>query len=61
MRFRVKDMSCGHCTASIEAAIAQAGGRARAELATLSVEVEGLAPERAAEVIRAAGYSPEPA
>ena len=31
MRFHVEDMTCGHCTAAIEKAVAAAGGRATAE------------------------------
>ncbi|WP_062560430.1 heavy-metal-associated domain-containing protein [Paracoccus aminovorans] len=61
MKFRVEDMSCGHCTAAIEKAVAEAGGRAATDLAARSVSVEGLEPERAAQVIRDAGYTPQPA
>ncbi|KGJ10984.1 copper chaperone (plasmid) [Paracoccus versutus] len=61
MKFRVEDMSCGHCTAAIEKAVAEAGGRAATDLAGRSVTVEGLDAARAAEVIREAGYTPEPA
>ncbi|MCJ1899448.1 MULTISPECIES: heavy-metal-associated domain-containing protein [Paracoccus] len=61
MKFRVEDMSCGHCTAAIEKAVAEAGGRAATDLAGRSVAVEGLDAARAAEVIREAGYTPEPA
>ncbi|UXU74849.1 MULTISPECIES: heavy-metal-associated domain-containing protein [unclassified Paracoccus (in: a-proteobacteria)] len=61
MKFRVSDMSCGHCTAAIEKAVAEAGGQAKADLQDHSVTVEGLTPERAADVIREAGYTPEPA
>ncbi|MDF3854023.1 heavy-metal-associated domain-containing protein [Paracoccus sp. P2] len=61
MKFRVEDMSCGHCTAAIEKAVAEAGGRAATDLASRSVTVEGLDAARAAEVIRDAGYTPEPA
>lgn len=61
MKFRVEDMSCGHCTAAIEKAVAEAGGRAVTDLASHAVTVEGLDPDRAVEVIRAAGYTPEPA
>ncbi|MTD99202.1 copper chaperone [Paracoccus sp. YIM 132242] len=56
MTFTVPDMSCGHCKAAVEAAIAEAGGRAAVDLATKTVTVEGLDPARAADVIRAAGY-----
>lgn len=61
MKFRVEDMSCGHCTAAIEKAVAEAGGRAATDLTGRSVTVEGLDAARAAEVIREAGYTPEPA
>lgn len=59
MKFIVKDMSCGHCTAAIEKAVAEAGGKAVTDLGDHSVTVEGLDAPRAAEVIRDAGYSPE--
>ncbi|KGJ03711.1 copper chaperone [Paracoccus halophilus] len=60
MRFRIEDMTCGHCTATIEKAVAAAGGKAVADLASHSVTVEGLDPARAAQVIRDCGYTPEP-
>lgn len=61
MRFHVEDMSCGHCTATIEKAVAEAGGQARTDLTTHIVEVEGLDAVQAEAVIRQAGYTPEPA
>lgn len=61
MKFTVNDMSCGHCTAAIEKAVAEAGGKALTDLATHSVTVEGLDPARAQQVIRDAGYTPVPA
>lgn len=61
MKFIVNDMSCGHCTAAIEKAVAEAGGTAKADLGTLTVQVEGLDPAVAEQVIREAGYSPLPA
>ena len=61
MKFHVEDMSCGHCTAAIEKAVAEAGGRAVTDLASHSVTVEGLDEARAAQVIRDAGYTPRPA
>lgn len=61
MKFTVTDMSCGHCTAAIEKAVAEAGGKALTDLATHSVTVEGLDPARAQQVIRDAGYTPVPA
>lgn len=60
MRFRVDDMTCGHCTAAIEKAVAEAGGHATADLAGHTVTVQDLGTARAAEVIRAAGYTPVP-
>ena len=60
MRFHVEDMSCGHCTATIEAAIAQAGGQARTDLDSRTVTVEGMGSARAAEVIKEAGYTAVP-
>ncbi|MCZ0961562.1 heavy-metal-associated domain-containing protein [Paracoccus benzoatiresistens] len=56
MTFTVPDMSCGHCKAAIEAAIADAGGRATVDLAQKTVTVEGLDQARAVDAIRAAGY-----
>lgn len=60
MKFRVDDMTCGHCTAAIEKAVAEAGGTASADLASHTVTVEHLGTARAAEVIAAAGYTPIP-
>ena len=60
MKFHVEDMSCGHCTAAIEKAVTDAGGRAVTDLASHSVTVEGLDAERAAQVIRDAGSTPHP-
>ncbi|KGJ13273.1 cation transporter [Paracoccus panacisoli] len=60
MRFHVEDMTCGHCTAAIEKAVAAAGGRATADLASKIVTVEELGTARAAEVISAEGYTPVP-
>lgn len=60
MKFRVEDMSCAHCTAAIEKAVAEAGGTAGADLSTKTVTVENIGAARAAEVITAAGYTPQP-
>ncbi|MFD1883775.1 heavy-metal-associated domain-containing protein [Paracoccus pacificus] len=60
MRFKVPDMSCGHCKATIEQAIHAAGGKAEINLDTHTVEVEGLDSETAQNAIREAGYSPNP-
>ncbi|MDO5528369.1 MAG: heavy metal-associated domain-containing protein [Paracoccus sp. (in: a-proteobacteria)] len=61
MKLSVPDMSCAHCEASIVKAVTDAGGEARVDLAAKEVEIEGLSAERAAEVIRDAGFSPAPA
>ncbi len=60
MRFQVNDMTCGHCTAAIEKAIAAAGGTAQADLASKIVTVTDLGAARAAEVIRDEGYTAQP-
>jgi copper chaperone len=54
-------MTCKHCTATIEQAVTEAGGKATTDLASHQVEVEGLDAARAEQVIRDAGYSPVPA
>ena len=56
MTFTVPDMTCGHCKAAVEAAIADAGGRATVDLAAKTVTVEGLDQARAVQAIRGAGY-----
>ena len=56
MTFTVPDMTCGHCKAAIETAIADAGGRATVDLTAKTVTVEGLNHDRAAQAIREAGY-----
>lgn len=61
MIYSVPDMSCGHCKASIETAIAGAGGRAQVDLPQKRVTVDGLTPEQAEAVLREAGFSPQPA
>lgn len=59
MKFRVEEMSCGHCTAAIEKAVAEAGGRATADLGSKTVTVEGLDAQAAVQAIREAGYAAE--
>lgn len=61
MKFHVEDMSCGHCTATIEQAVTAAGGHTQIDLPARLVEVEGLDPLRAEQVIRDAGFTPRPA
>ncbi|MDO5371588.1 heavy-metal-associated domain-containing protein [Paracoccus sp. (in: a-proteobacteria)] len=60
MKFHVEDMSCGHCTAAIESAIAGAGGTAKADLDSRTVTVDGIGSARAAELIKEAGYTAVP-
>ena len=60
MQFRVDDMTCGHCTAAIEAAIRDAGGTAKADLGSKTISVEGIGSARAAELIREVGYTAVP-
>lgn len=61
MQFSVKDMTCGHCKAAIEKAVAEAGGDATVDLDARTVKVTGLDGASAQAVIRDAGYTPEPA
>ncbi len=61
MKLIVSGMSCGHCKAAIEQAIAEAGGRAEVDLDSKHVKIEGLDQARAEEVIRNAGFEPQPA
>lgn len=60
MKFKVEDMTCGHCRKAIEAAVTAAGGSASVDLDARTVEVAGLDTARAAEVIAAEGYTPVP-
>jgi copper chaperone len=59
--FKVDDMSCGHCTASIEKAIHEVdpGAQVACDLGAREVKVEGaLDAEAFAAAIREAGYEP---
>jgi copper chaperone len=60
--FTVADMTCGHCEKTVRGALEEAfpGAAVTIDLATHRVSVEGDAA-KAAEAIREAGYSPEPA
>lgn len=60
--FTVADMTCGHCEKTVRAALAEAlpGAVVSIDLASGRVTVEGD-QATAAEAIREAGYSPEPA
>ncbi|WP_099826486.1 heavy-metal-associated domain-containing protein [Oceaniglobus indicus] len=62
MKFNVPEMSCGHCTGTIEKAVtaADANATVTCELSSRTVTVEsGLPPEQIADVIRTAGYEPQ--
>lgn len=59
MKFRVPDMSCGHCKATIEQAIAAVGARAQVDLASREVEVSGLPEATVLAALRGAGYEAE--
>lgn len=59
MKFNVPEMSCGHCTAAIEASIKALDPAAKVacDLATHSVEVSSFLSESAvAAAIKDAGY-----
>lgn len=63
-RLSVPDMSCGHCKASIEAALAAVPGTGavRVDLASRSVEIDGSAALPAVlAALDAAGYPASPA
>ena len=61
MKFHVPDMSCGHCRAAIEQAIAAAGGTVSVDLNSRMVTVSGLDAARATAVLAEAGHSATPA
>ncbi|MDO5659287.1 MAG: heavy-metal-associated domain-containing protein [Paracoccus sp. (in: a-proteobacteria)] len=61
MKLAIPDMTCGHCVASITKIIEAEGGTVRADLDSHSVEIEGVDPQTALDLIRKAGFSPEPA
>ena len=61
MKLSVPDMSCGHCKATIEKAVAAAGGTVSVDLDRHEVTVDGLDLARAEDVIRQAGFTPQPA
>lgn len=59
--FTVEGMSCGHCKAAVEKALASVNGvkSAEADLAKMSVKVranEGVTLESLKEAVRGAGY-----
>nr|WP_111298828.1 heavy metal-associated domain-containing protein [Paracoccus saliphilus] len=60
MIFAVPDMTCGHCKAAIETAIAGAGGQAQVDLAAKRVTVTGVDAETAQSRLQDAGFTPSP-
>ncbi|WP_265499877.1 heavy-metal-associated domain-containing protein [Paracoccus beibuensis] len=61
MIYEVPDMTCSHCKAAVEKAIADAGGQAQVDLDRKRVTVGGLDEATALQAIVAAGYQPTPA
>lgn len=62
LTFQVKDMTCGHCVATITKAVqaVDAGAEVETDLATHEVRVEsGMAGAVIEAAIRDAGYTPE--
>lgn len=60
MKLSVPDMSCAHCKAAVEAAVAGAdpGARVTVDLATKEVAVQGTAPpDRVIAALAAAGFA----
>ena len=59
--FTVSDMTCGHCVGTVRKALTEAypGAEVSVDLATHRVAVAADAA-KAADVIREAGYTPEP-
>jgi copper chaperone len=60
VRFLVSDMTCGHCAGTVRGALDRAlpGRAVSIDIAARTVTVSGEA-DRAADIIRAAGYSPQ--
>lgn len=57
--YSIPDMSCGHCKAAVEAALAQVPetGEVRVDLPARQVQVAGAAPQAAVlAALKAAGY-----
>lgn len=59
MILSVPEMSCGHCKATIEAALAAVGGRAAFDLPNREVEVSGLPEATVLAALKGAGYDAE--
>ncbi|WP_169583322.1 copper chaperone CopZ [Rhodobacter capsulatus] len=59
MILSVPNMTCGHCKASVEAAITEVGGKALVSLEDREVEVNGLPEETVLAALKAAGFDAE--
>lgn len=63
MKFNVPDMSCGHCTATIEKAITESDSAANVtcDISGHTVSVQSVLSQSAlVDVLRAAGYPSTP-
>jgi copper chaperone len=63
MKFKVPDMSCGHCTSTIEKAIKEVDSAASVicNISDHTVAVQSaLPPEKLADVLKRAGYDSMP-
>jgi copper chaperone len=61
LKFRVEDMTCGHCASTITNAVREVDGKASIEidLPTHQVRIESAADaKKIEEAIRDAGYTP---
>lgn len=56
MKLTITGMSCNHCKAAVEKAIAAKGGQATVDLAAGNAEIRGLSAEEATAAICEAGY-----
>ncbi|GAB1362916.1 heavy-metal-associated domain-containing protein [Rhodobacter sp.] len=52
----VPDMSCGHCKASVEAALAPLAARVEVDLPARRVSAEGATPESLVKALEAIGF-----
>ena len=53
----VPDMSCGHCKASVEAALAPIAGKVQVDLSTRQVSAEGAAAEALIKALDDIGFA----
>jgi copper chaperone len=65
LRFLVPDMSCGHCTAAVRAALEAVPGVSEADVSldtkiAIILSSSPLETSQIEEIIRGAGYTPSP-